>query len=75
MKHHIDLNAITMAFPEMIRDYLDVLDLNYYAFSMLGVIREVNDAESCIVLHIPGKAIRYNLKDKTFEKICEFDPG
>lgn len=64
-----------MAFPEMIRDYLDVLDLNYYAFSILGVIREVNDAESCMVLHIPGKAIRYNLKDKTFDKICEFDPG
>lgn len=28
-----------------------------------------------MVLYIPGKAIRYNLKDKTFDKICEFDPG
>lgn len=28
-----------------------------------------------MVLHIPGKAIRYNLNDKTFTKICDFDPG
>ncbi|ESR34755.1 F-box protein [Citrus sinensis] len=58
---------------EMERDILT--DLNYYAFSILGVIWEVNDAESCMVLYIPGKAIRYNLKDMSFDKICEFDPG
>lgn len=28
-----------------------------------------------MVLYIPGKAIRYNLKDMSFDKICEFDPG
>lgn len=75
VKYHIDLNAITVAFLEMIRGYLDVLDLNYYAFSILGVIREANDAESYMVLHIPGKIIRDKLNEKTSDKICEIDPG
>lgn len=34
--------------------------------SKLGIIREANDEESYMMLHIPGKAVRYNLNVKTF---------
>ncbi|XVF11370.1 hypothetical protein REPUB_Repub08aG0022000 [Reevesia pubescens] len=34
---------------------------------------EANDEESYMVLHIPDKAIRYNLKDGSFKKISDLD--
>ncbi|XP_017633902.1 F-box protein At5g07610-like [Gossypium arboreum] len=34
---------------------------------------EADDEESYMVLHIPEKAIHYNLKDGSFKKICDLD--
>ncbi|KAK3221142.1 hypothetical protein Dsin_015112 [Dipteronia sinensis] len=75
VKYRVDLNIITIAFPEIITAYLDPTDLHYYKFAILGIIREANDEESYMVLHLPGKAICYNLNNKTFNKICDFSPG
>ncbi|XWS60129.1 hypothetical protein CRYUN_Cryun07bG0007900 [Craigia yunnanensis] len=36
--------------------------------------READDEESYMVLHIPDKAIQYNLKDGSLKKICDFAP-
>ncbi|KAK3217646.1 hypothetical protein Dsin_011616 [Dipteronia sinensis] len=41
-------------------------------FVILGIIREADDGE---LFHIPGKAIRYNFNDNTFNMICHFSPG
>ncbi|TXG70582.1 hypothetical protein EZV62_005517 [Acer yangbiense] len=75
LKYHVDLEAIAISFPDMITICVDPPDLHYYKFVILGIIREADDGESYMVLHIPGKAIRYNLHDKTFIKIFDFSPG
>ncbi|TXG70578.1 hypothetical protein EZV62_005513 [Acer yangbiense] len=72
VKYQVDLNGLTIAFPKMITRGLDPSDLHYYGFVILGIIREADDGESYMVSHIPGKVIRYNLNDKTFNMICDF---
>ncbi|KAH9648011.1 F-box protein [Citrus sinensis] len=76
VKYHVDLDALIDAFPEIDASLDDFQQPSAYnEYSILGIIREANDEEPYMVLHIPGKAIRYNLNDKTFTKICDFDPG
>ncbi|TXG70584.1 hypothetical protein EZV62_005519 [Acer yangbiense] len=70
VKYQVDLDSITVAFPEMISTHLHPSD-----FAILDIIREADDEESYMVLHIPGKLIRYNLNDKTFNMIYGFSPG
>lgn len=67
VKYHVNLDAIPVAFPEMISRNLG------YEFCIFCVVREANDEESYMVLHIPGKVIRYNLKDGSFKKICDLE--
>ncbi|KAG4190640.1 hypothetical protein ERO13_A07G043150v2 [Gossypium hirsutum] len=64
---------IETAYPGMVRTYCVPSDLNYYVFSVLCIVREADDEESYMVLHIPEKAIHYNLKDGSFKKICDLD--
>ncbi|TYH08875.1 hypothetical protein ES288_A07G051800v1 [Gossypium darwinii] len=64
---------IQTAYPGMVRTYCVPSDLNYYVFSVLCIVREADDEESYMVLHIPEKAIHYNLKDGSFKKICDLD--
>ncbi|CAL5322917.1 unnamed protein product [Camellia sinensis] len=71
VKYQVDLDAIPNVFPEMIRSSLDPSDLHYYQFVILGLIREESDEESFLVLHIPGKVIRYNFRDKSFRELFE----
>lgn len=75
VKYRVDLDGITVAFPEMISSILCPPNMDYYRFSIICIIREANEAESYMVLHIPGKVIRYNFNDKTFDKICDFGSG
>ncbi|XVF49414.1 hypothetical protein PTKIN_Ptkin04bG0010000 [Pterospermum kingtungense] len=72
VKYHIDLDPVTVAFPEMVRTCDDPMGLHYYVFSVLCIVREANDEDSYMVLEIPDKAVRYNLKDGSFKKICDF---
>ncbi|CAL5322919.1 unnamed protein product [Camellia sinensis] len=71
VKYRVDIDAIPNAFPEMIRSSLDPSDLHYYQFVILDLIREENDDESFLVLHIPGKVIRYNFRDKSFRELFD----
>lgn len=70
VKYRVDLDSITNAFPEMISTHLHSSDL-----AILGIIREADDGESYMALHIHGKVIRYNLNDKTFNMIYDFTMG
>ncbi|KAK8343994.1 hypothetical protein V6Z12_A07G051500 [Gossypium hirsutum] len=73
VKYNINLDLLTAAYPGMVRTYCVPSDLNYYVFSVLCIVREADDEESYMVLHIPEKAIHYNLKDGSFKKICDLD--
>lgn len=75
VKYRVDLGGVTDVFPEMIRTYLDPEDLHYYGYSILCVVREENDDDSYLVLHLPKKAVRYNLKDRTFKKLHDVAPA
>ncbi|TXG70571.1 hypothetical protein EZV62_005506 [Acer yangbiense] len=72
VKYRVDLLAVAAAFPEMVRSH--PIDRRKYGFSMLSIVREEEDEDSYLVVHIPNKAIRYNFKDKYFEKVHEFAP-
>ncbi|CAL5365304.1 unnamed protein product [Camellia sinensis] len=75
VKFSVNLDGIVAAFPEMVRSYLDTHDGNYYAFSILGVLREDNEDESFLVLSVPGKVISYNFKDSSLKKLLDFAPA
>ncbi|KAM4087945.1 hypothetical protein ACB094_07G034000 [Castanea mollissima] len=74
VKYEVDLDQIVATFPEMVRDYLDPCDSFYYAFVIVFVVRNENEDESSLLLHIPGKIISYNFRDKTFKKVCDLTP-
>ncbi|KDO52564.1 hypothetical protein CISIN_1g0405681mg, partial [Citrus sinensis] len=71
VKHHVDLGGVTAAFPEMIRTYRDPQDLDYYEYSILGVVREENDDDSYMLLHLPNKVVHYDLKDNTLKEVLD----
>ncbi|KAJ0042079.1 hypothetical protein Pint_18035 [Pistacia integerrima] len=73
VKYQVDLSPIVTSYPEMIKNFQT--DLHYYLFSTLCVVREENDEESYLVVHLPAKVIRYNFKDKSFNKIHDFAPS
>ncbi|KAL4614257.1 hypothetical protein ACB092_07G041100 [Castanea dentata] len=74
VKYEVDLDEMVATFPEMVRDYLDPCDSFYYAFVIVFVVRNENEEESSLLLHIPGKIISYNFRDKTFKKVCDLTP-
>lgn len=77
VKYEVDLDPIIATFPEMIRDFVDPFDSFSYAFLIMFLIREEkkdDDDDDSLLLHIPGKILSYNLKQKTFKKICELTP-
>ncbi|EEF36137.1 F-box protein At5g07610 [Ricinus communis] len=75
IRYRVQLDHVVAAFPEMVRSYLDAGDSNYYAFVVLSLVEEDATEESSLLLHIPGKVISYNLKNKTFKKVCELSYG
>ncbi|KAF5952367.1 hypothetical protein HYC85_010311 [Camellia sinensis] len=63
-------HLVGVAFPQMMQRLS--WDPMYYSFAILSLVREEKDDEdSFMVLHVPGKILRYNLGDKSFEKICD----
>lgn len=70
VKYQVDLSLIVKSYPEMIKNFRR--DLHFYLFSILCVVREENDDDSYLVVHLPAKVIRYNFKDKSFNKIHDF---
>ncbi|KAL3718340.1 hypothetical protein ACJRO7_003469 [Eucalyptus globulus] len=49
------------AFPEVVRNYMDPDYMNSYAFVMLHLVREGNNEESLLLVHLPGKILTYNI--------------
>ncbi|XP_059636872.1 F-box protein At5g07610-like isoform X1 [Cornus florida] len=75
VKYRVDLVGIVNAFPEMDRSHLDTRCINYYAYSILSLVREDHEDESALLVHIPGKVLSYNFKDNTFKELHSFAPG
>ncbi|KAK3217635.1 hypothetical protein Dsin_011605 [Dipteronia sinensis] len=73
VKYRVDLLAVAVAFPEMVRSH--PLDIRKYGFLIHPVVREEEDEDSYFLVHIPNKPMRYNFKDKSFEKVHEFAPS
>ncbi|XVE63852.1 hypothetical protein DITRI_Ditri07aG0054500 [Diplodiscus trichospermus] len=74
VKYQVDLNALISAYPEMTNSSSQPSDSDYHAFRILAVVCKENEA-SFMVLHIPGKAISYSFKDKSFTLLHDFAPG
>ncbi|CAK9135123.1 unnamed protein product [Ilex paraguariensis] len=72
VKYIVDVDAVVEAFPEIICTHPS--GLQFYKFLILSLIRRNNDEESFLVLSTPGKAIRYNFRDKTLKKLCDLSP-
>ncbi|KAK4489388.1 hypothetical protein RD792_005197 [Penstemon davidsonii] len=75
VKYQVDLSPVLAVYPEMIRDFDNpTMGLLYYNFSVFCIVRvEEDEDESFLVLHIPGKAIRYNLVRKTFKNLKKLE--
>ncbi|KAL6292444.1 hypothetical protein ACE6H2_000586 [Prunus campanulata] len=73
-KYDIDIAAIVDELPGMVRDYLEPHEYGsrFYAFVLLFV-QEI-ERGPFLLLHIPGKFISYNIKDRSFKEICGFGP-
>ncbi|CAK9188067.1 unnamed protein product [Ilex paraguariensis] len=71
LKYSVDLDDLLTTFPEMTRSNPNSVYFDRYAFSILSLVRGEKDEESFLVLYIPGKAIRYNLVNRTFWKLCD----
>ncbi|XP_009593722.1 F-box protein At5g07610-like [Nicotiana tabacum] len=72
LKYQVNVEDVVAAFPHMIRHYLEPTDWHYLAMAVLCVVRGEKEEDDFMVLHIPRMVIRYNLRDYTFYKLCEF---
>ncbi|MED6112438.1 hypothetical protein PIB30_061740 [Stylosanthes scabra] len=62
VKYHVDLNAVSYAFPRVLPA----------RFSALCIVEGEVGEDSYLVLNTPGiLVVRYNFKDKTFYKLCD----
>ncbi|KAK1363092.1 F-box domain-containing protein [Heracleum sosnowskyi] len=69
VKYRINLAPISKVFPDMMK-HEACFEGHRYAVGVLSLIRRENFQEdSFLVLEIPGKAIRYNLVDRSFKVI------
>lgn len=75
VKYQVNVEDVVNAFPHMIQRYHDPTDWNHLAMSVLCVVRgeKEEEEEAFMILHIPKMIIRYNLRDNTFYKLCEFE--
>ncbi|KAL1810500.1 hypothetical protein ACET3Z_027490 [Daucus carota] len=73
VKYRIDLDPISKVFPEMTKHEFLSRKKSDYAVGVLSLIRrESFQEDSFLVLEIPGKAIRYNLVDKSSKVLWDF---
>ncbi|OIT07887.1 f-box protein [Nicotiana attenuata] len=72
LKYEVNVEDVVAAFPHMIRHYLEPTEWHYLAMAVLCVVRGEKEEDDFMVLHIPRMVIRYNLRDYTFYKLCEF---
>nr|XP_009621120.2 F-box protein At5g07610-like [Nicotiana tomentosiformis] len=76
LKYEVNVEDVVLAYPRIIRRYLEPTDFHYYAMAVVNVVRGEKEEDTFLVLHIPEMAIlRYNLADKLFHMLCDFDSG
>ncbi|XP_009783914.1 F-box protein At5g07610-like [Nicotiana sylvestris] len=76
LKYEVNVEDVVSGYPRMIRRYLEPTDFHYYAMAVVNVVRGEKEEDTFLVLHIPEMAIlRYNLADKSFHMLCDFDRG
>ncbi|KAF8389477.1 hypothetical protein HHK36_026172 [Tetracentron sinense] len=73
VKYRVNLDEVAIQYPSMVRGNVPIL--HRFVFSVLHLVQEGVGEESFLVLHIPGKFIKFNLEDKTFMKISNLSPG
>ncbi|OWM86908.1 F-box protein At5g07610-like [Punica granatum] len=72
MKYEVELDSIVKEFPEIVQHYVDPGEMKYYyAFVMLLLVREGDDKDSSMLIHVPGKILSHNVADKSFKKLYE----
>lgn len=72
VKFRVDLDEVSIAFPEMIHRFIFPQDLANLKFRILCVVRGEGDEEdSYLVMHIPRGIVLYYLKTRTFKKVCD----
>lgn len=76
VRYQVDLGGLVSAYPEMVRNSCES---SYYAFIILLLIREENkvdeEDDSSLLIHIPGKIIYFDLRNKRFKEICKIESG
>ncbi|KAK9287142.1 hypothetical protein L1049_015553 [Liquidambar formosana] len=70
VRYRVNLDPLAIPFPETIWN----LDAQYEVCSLLGIVRAEKEEESILVLFVSGKAISFNLNDKTSKKLCDLMP-
>ncbi|KAJ7970617.1 F-box protein [Quillaja saponaria] len=60
VKYHVDLDHPRLSF-----------ELKGYMFSILCVVRGESDEDSYLVIHVPGKVLRFTFQDKTFHNLYD----
>ncbi|XAR53999.1 hypothetical protein NMG60_11028972 [Bertholletia excelsa] len=70
VKYRVDLRPVVDAFPTM-RQFLNPSPNYPSPYDVLSLVRQKKEDESCLLLNVPGKIVRYNLVDKTFEAILD----
>ena len=71
LKYQVELDELPVAYPEFNHEYLPPSSPHYYEFEVLDVVRGENEEDTFIVVRIPGKIIRYNVFDKSFNQIYD----
>lgn len=70
LKYEMNVEDVVLAFPHMIRDFLETTEFHYYGMAVLDVVRGDKEDDSFLILHITEMVIlRYNLVDKSFYKL------
>ncbi|XP_050375362.1 F-box protein At5g07610-like [Argentina anserina] len=70
VKCKADLYSTSYSFQEVVGYYLD----RYYSYVVLAFTGEENGGDPCVLLYFPAKVISYNLRDRTFKKLCDVAP-
>lgn len=70
LKYEMNVEDVVLAFPHIIRDFLETTEFHYYGMAVLDVVRGDKEDDSFLILHITEMVIlRYNLVDKSFYKL------
>lgn len=75
-KFRVDLNPVADVYPDMITGYQDPIDVIYFDFAILSVVRgrDGSDEDSYMIMSLPDKAIRYNFGDQSLYQLSHFEP-